>query len=275
MDDLRPREQSGRRVGRIEAAIGTAEEIFDEVAGFAAPGKTESEVAQFMLAAARHRGIEMAWAPPCPIVNTGPHSMIGHGLPSDQPIEPGHVLHIDFGVRQDGYCSDLQRCWYVPGGGRARASRGRPPGVRRSCERHYRRGSGAQAGRRGLGSRRCRAPCHHRGRLSRIRTRTRSPRRPQRPRWWRPFGPEMGAIRKNAVPQNRAGQRVYPGAKYRGRRRLRMSGNRGNGSRHRAEFNSFTRRRPVAAGICGPRTRPVRRSRIRPSRCATFRSPRL
>ena len=46
-------------------------------------------------------------------MNSGPNSMVGHGVPSDLRIEPGHVLHIDFGVKQDSYCSDLQRCWYV------------------------------------------------------------------------------------------------------------------------------------------------------------------
>ena len=99
---------------RIEAAIATAETIFDEVGRFAVPGKTEREVARFMQDAAARRGVGMAWSPPCPIVNTGPHSMIGHGVPSDLRIEPGHILHIDFGVQQEGYCSDLQRCWYVP-----------------------------------------------------------------------------------------------------------------------------------------------------------------
>lgn len=106
--------KSAAEVQRIQAAIDTAQGIFDEVGAFAAPGVTEREIARFMLAAAKRRGVEPAWSAPCPIVNTGPHSMIGHGLPSDLRIEPGHILHIDFGVRQDGYCSDLQRCWYVP-----------------------------------------------------------------------------------------------------------------------------------------------------------------
>jgi Xaa-Pro aminopeptidase len=101
-------------IGRIEAAIDTAEQIFAAVERFAAPGKTEREIAAFMRAEAKRRGVEPAWAPPCPIVNTGPHSMIGHGVPADLKIERGHILHIDFGVKQEGFCSDLQRCWYVP-----------------------------------------------------------------------------------------------------------------------------------------------------------------
>ena len=29
-------------------------------------------------------------------------------------VEPGHLVNIDFGVRVDQYCSDLQRTFYVP-----------------------------------------------------------------------------------------------------------------------------------------------------------------
>src|SRR5262249_36593013 len=119
---LRGRKSPGE-LARIERAIATAQMIFDEVGQFAAPGKTEREVARFMQEAAENRGAALAWSQPCPIVNTGPHSMIGHGVPSDLAIEPGHILHIDFGVQEDGYCSDLQRCWYVP-----RAGEQSPPG---------------------------------------------------------------------------------------------------------------------------------------------------
>jgi Xaa-Pro aminopeptidase len=110
---LRGRKSPGE-LARIEKAVATAQTIFDEVGQSVAPGQTEREVARFMQNAAQQRGVGLAWSQPCPIVNTGPHSMIGHGVPSDLRIEPGHILHIDFGVQQDGYCSDLQRCWYVP-----------------------------------------------------------------------------------------------------------------------------------------------------------------
>ena len=106
--------KSPEEIRRMQAAIDTAEQIFAEVGRFAAPGKTERAIAAFMLAAAKQRGVEPAWSGPCPIVNTGPHSMIGHGVPSDLAIAAGHILHIDFGVKQNGFCSDLQRCWYVP-----------------------------------------------------------------------------------------------------------------------------------------------------------------
>src|SRR5262249_27423258 len=122
--------KSPEEIQRMQAAIDTAEQIFAEVGRFAAPGKSEREIAAFMLAAAKQRGVEPAWSGPCPIVNSGPHSMIGHGVPSDLNIEPGHVLHIDFGVKQAVCCSDLQRCWYVP-----RDSETAPPAaVQKACD---------------------------------------------------------------------------------------------------------------------------------------------
>src|SRR5208337_3610172 len=40
---------------------------------------------------------------------------------------PGHLVHIDLGVRQEGFCSDLQRMWYV----RRPAETAPPPNVQR------------------------------------------------------------------------------------------------------------------------------------------------
>jgi Xaa-Pro aminopeptidase len=35
-------------------------------------------------------------------------------MPSpDIRVEPGHLVHIDLGVKVEGYCSDMQRMWYV------------------------------------------------------------------------------------------------------------------------------------------------------------------
>ena len=36
-----------------------------------------------------------------------------HAEPTERVIQPGHVLNIDFGVKKDGYCSDIQRTWYI------------------------------------------------------------------------------------------------------------------------------------------------------------------
>jgi len=46
------------------------------------------------------------------IVNAGPKTNPGHGHPTDARIDPGELLHCDFGIRVDDYCSDLQRLVY-------------------------------------------------------------------------------------------------------------------------------------------------------------------
>jgi len=76
-------------------------------------GMTEKQVAEILFEEMRVAGVESAWDPEsCPAVFTGPQSAGAHASPTDRPIEPGHVMNIDFGVRKDGYCSDLQRTWY-------------------------------------------------------------------------------------------------------------------------------------------------------------------
>jgi Xaa-Pro aminopeptidase len=59
-------------------------------------------------------GVPPAWGRDhCPAVNTGPDSPIGHVGPTDIKIAPGHLVHFDFGVLQDDYCSDIQRMVYM------------------------------------------------------------------------------------------------------------------------------------------------------------------
>jgi Xaa-Pro aminopeptidase len=86
-----------------------------EVTGFLKPGLTERAIADFVQAQFHARGLEPAWAlDACPAVNSGPASEVGHARPSATlRVEPGHLVHLDLGVKVDGYCSDLQRMWYV------------------------------------------------------------------------------------------------------------------------------------------------------------------
>jgi len=46
------------------------------------------------------------------IVNAGAKTLPGHGRPTDAILEPGDLLHIDFGAKIDGFCSDIQRLAY-------------------------------------------------------------------------------------------------------------------------------------------------------------------
>jgi Xaa-Pro aminopeptidase len=89
--------------------------IFEAVTPKLRAGLTEKQFAA-MIVEEMHRdpGLTPAWDEEhCPAVFTGPDSAGAHAGPTDRPIEPGHIVNVDFGVRRNGYCSDLQRTWYV------------------------------------------------------------------------------------------------------------------------------------------------------------------
>ena len=100
-------------VARIRQAVAITEEIFAHTFAHLTPGLTEKEVWQFMQAQAQEIGVGMAWSEDgCPIVNAGPDSPVGHAAPTGLEIAPGQIVHIDFGVRAQDYCSDIQRVLY-------------------------------------------------------------------------------------------------------------------------------------------------------------------
>jgi len=106
--------KSGYELENIQQAINITEEIFNAVTKFIKPGKTEKEIAAFMKNEVKKRNLEFSWEETvCPAVFTGPETAGAHYAPSDKKIEKGHVLNMDFGVRVNGYCSDMQRTFYI------------------------------------------------------------------------------------------------------------------------------------------------------------------
>ncbi len=98
----------------MREAVAITLEIFDEVGKFITKGRTEKEIAAFMTKRAHDRGLTVAWeADSCPAVFTGPDTAGAHAGPTDRKVEGGHLINIDFGVNYKGYCSDLQRTWYI------------------------------------------------------------------------------------------------------------------------------------------------------------------
>lgn len=88
--------------------------IYNEVTNYIKPGVTEKDIAAFMLSLVNERGFELAWDPDhCPSVFTGPNTAGAHSGPTDRVVEKGHLVNIDFGIKYDGYCSDLQRTWFI------------------------------------------------------------------------------------------------------------------------------------------------------------------
>ncbi len=110
---LRGRKTQGE-IQHIQAAIQSTLEIYDHAFSQIKLGMTEIEVANLMQDEIARRGLGYGWSKQNnPAVNSGPHSPVGHNAPTEIKIEPGHLLHFDFGVKQQNYCADIQRMVYI------------------------------------------------------------------------------------------------------------------------------------------------------------------
>ncbi len=113
---------------RIRKAVEITDEIYRKTFDFIKIGMTELEIGEYMHKLARDYGVELAWpAESCPAVNSGPNSPAGHSGPTNIKVERGHIVHFDFGVKYEDYCSDIQHVVYVLRDGETEA----PPEVQR------------------------------------------------------------------------------------------------------------------------------------------------
>jgi Xaa-Pro aminopeptidase len=110
---LRGRKTAGE-ISRIKAAVETTQQIYERTFSYLQPGMTEIEIGDYMQAQLEVFGVGPAWHEGhCPTVNAGPDSPVGHVGRTEQVIQRGQLLHFDFGVKQDAYCSDIQRVVYL------------------------------------------------------------------------------------------------------------------------------------------------------------------
>jgi Xaa-Pro aminopeptidase len=101
-------------LARIQKAVEITDEIYKKTFDFIKVGMTEIEVGAYMHALMQEYGVGYAWsAENNPAVNAGPNKSVGHSGPTDIKIERGQIIHFDFGVKYEGYCSDIQRVAYV------------------------------------------------------------------------------------------------------------------------------------------------------------------
>jgi Xaa-Pro aminopeptidase len=106
--------KSATEISIMTEAVNKTLDIFDQITGFIKPGKSEKEIASFVKSIMQEKGFEPAWEEEtCPAVFTGPDTQSAHSGPTDRKVERGHLVNMDFGILYKGYCSDLQRTWYV------------------------------------------------------------------------------------------------------------------------------------------------------------------
>ena len=130
----RIREQkSADELALIAAITKTQERVYAEMFKLPLRGMSEVEIQTRSHAIIADHGCEPdGGANANPIVNAGPDSSIGHGMPNPNlTVQPGQILHFDMWLRdKQGYCADLQRCAYVLRAGETEA----PDLVRRAWD---------------------------------------------------------------------------------------------------------------------------------------------
>jgi Xaa-Pro aminopeptidase len=109
-------------IARVRSAVETTRIIFERTFEHIHLGMSETQAHQYMLNMMEEFEVEAAWElQNCPMVNFGPDSPVGHVGPTTLVLQPGQLVHIDFGVRQDEYCSDIQRMAYFRAPGEKQA----------------------------------------------------------------------------------------------------------------------------------------------------------
>ncbi len=105
-------------ISRMKRAIAATEQILIEAKDFIKAGMSQKTIHAWCQKRIQEMGHDSAWGadhnPGVMILN----APMGHAGPSDEYTVPkGSLVTLDFGVRVDDYCSDIQRVFYVPNDG--------------------------------------------------------------------------------------------------------------------------------------------------------------
>jgi len=100
----------------VKKSIAECEKVYDAVEAAIKPGKRDKDVHDFAHKLLTERKLDSAWAyDRCPsvVVGNAPMAHIGY---YGTRIKEGDFVKLDFGVKYDGYCSDIQRNYFVGSG---------------------------------------------------------------------------------------------------------------------------------------------------------------
>ncbi len=97
----------------VERSIRECEKIYDATEAAIKPGKKDKDIHSLMNKLVKDEGLSTAWASDhCPSVNVGDNPA-GHVGYHNTTIKKGDLVKLDFGVSYEGYCSDIQRVYFV------------------------------------------------------------------------------------------------------------------------------------------------------------------
>ncbi len=100
------RSKDDDEVAAIAAASMLTDSIYSEVFDRGMVGRTEADVAGFVVSRMRELGAEPSFPP---IIASGPNGALPHAEPGSRKISPGELVVMDMGSRVDRYCSDCTR----------------------------------------------------------------------------------------------------------------------------------------------------------------------
>lgn len=103
-----------KEIELVTKACEITEEINRKMTKLIKIGMSETEIQKMFHKEMDKYGVIEAWQRiSCPTIDTGPDKEFGHVNPlPNLKTKKGHTLHNDFGVKFNGYCSDLQRMWF-------------------------------------------------------------------------------------------------------------------------------------------------------------------
>ncbi len=105
--------KTGGEIDRIRQAVEITEEIFERAQKFVKVGMTELKIYDYFHQQMSEYNVTSAWNEDHnPAVDAGPNKEFGHAGPTENITKHGHLLHFDFGVMYDSYCSDIQRMFF-------------------------------------------------------------------------------------------------------------------------------------------------------------------
>jgi Xaa-Pro aminopeptidase len=105
--------KTAEEIRRVREAIQVTADIYQRTFDFVEVGKSEVQIGDYMHHLLDEMGFTTSWErAACPAVNSG-HMPAGHAGPTEIEVEAGHLVHFDFGICREDYCSDIQRVLYV------------------------------------------------------------------------------------------------------------------------------------------------------------------
>ena len=100
------RSKDESEVAAIAAAAELTDSIYSQLFEAGLTGRSEAEVAGWIMARMREQGAEPSFPP---IVAAGPNGALPHAEPGARRVGEGELVVIDMGSKLDGYCSDCTR----------------------------------------------------------------------------------------------------------------------------------------------------------------------